>query len=677
MKKVFGFLMALCLMFSLVTTISAEMSATQVSNADELVEALEKGEDVIFTNDIKIDPANMSNAYGTTGINVKYGQTIDGAGYTLDIKGAGGTWDSGISTTGGVIKNITITGSFRGVFVNHNSTYSETVVLDNVTIDGTIYTISCDQGMGQNLVATNCTFNGWTSYASTIGTVEFVDCTFGEGNGYAYMRPYAKTTYVDCTFEKDYKVEPVSEVTLTNCNLNGTLLTEENYNNLVVDNASNVIIDDADAKIEDRSYASLNAAIDAAEEGDTVTLLKDITVDTKFSVNKNITLDLNDNTLTLTKTDNDVTGLNDVVIENGTIALEPTNNAGDGIIRIGARNKDGGSLFLQNVTVTGDDISSGAGTVMIYSNGAFTMNNSVLDLSDEKCSAAYMIYSNDGTKANVVINKSKILGDNVNSGIFNGNVEIIDSEITMNVKDNGINGGKDSQVVSIKNSDVTLTGGKGRALTFYGDNTVTIENSHLSFKDFEEADIRYKTFGENQLIIKDVVSTVTFGTYVVDGNSEAKVEDLLDTFDLPTCGLFEVSEGTISVVYNHKITVINKKEATCTEKGYTGDEYCETCEQIITEGEDIKKLGHKITVINKKDATCTEEGYTGDEYCETCEKTLVKGNVVKATGHTFKDGKCTVCNEKEKTPETGDATNVASLITMLLASGYVLSRKRA
>ena len=40
-----------------------------------------------------------------------------GNGHTLDIKGAGGTWDSGINTTGGVIKNITVTGSFRGIFI--------------------------------------------------------------------------------------------------------------------------------------------------------------------------------------------------------------------------------------------------------------------------------------------------------------------------------------------------------------------------------------------------------------------------------------------------------------------------------------------------------------------------------------------------------------------------------
>ena len=96
-----------------------------VTTADELVAALEANQGVYFMNDIKINPANMSNAYGKTGINVKNGQTIDGNGYTLNIQGAGGTWDSGINTTGGLIKNLTVTGSFRGIFINHTSTHSD------------------------------------------------------------------------------------------------------------------------------------------------------------------------------------------------------------------------------------------------------------------------------------------------------------------------------------------------------------------------------------------------------------------------------------------------------------------------------------------------------------------------------------------------------------------------
>ena len=189
-----------------------------VTTADELVAALEANQGVYFMNDIKINPANMSNAYGKTGINVKNGQTIDGNGYTLNIQGAGGTWDSGINTTGGLIKNLTVTGSFRGIFINHTSTHSEKVVLENVTITGTVYTISCDQGLYQGIEATNCTFNGWTSFAKTAGEAKFVNCTFGEGSGYKYCRPYSNTEFVNCTFCPGYTVDKTqATVTFTDC----------------------------------------------------------------------------------------------------------------------------------------------------------------------------------------------------------------------------------------------------------------------------------------------------------------------------------------------------------------------------------------------------------------------------------------------------------------------------
>ena len=214
----------------------------KVSTADELVAALEANKGALFMNDIKIEPASMSNAYGATGINVKNGQSIDGNGYTLNIKGAGGTWDSGINTTGGLIKNLTVTGSFRGIFINHNSTHSEPVVLENVTLEGVVYTISCDQGLNQNLEATNCEFYGWTSYAATIGNVKFTDCTFGAGNGYNFSRPYAPTQYVNCEFEAGHQIDPRAAVTFKNCTLDGVALTTENLSVLVTSRISNAAL---------------------------------------------------------------------------------------------------------------------------------------------------------------------------------------------------------------------------------------------------------------------------------------------------------------------------------------------------------------------------------------------------------------------------------------------------
>lgn len=213
-----------------------------VNDDDALIAALANGKDVILADDVKIEPASMSNAYGATGINVKNGQAINGNGNVLDIKGAGGTWDSGICTSGGLIENITVTGSFRGIFVKNDAAHNETVVLNNVTLSGTTYTISCDSGSGAGLVATNSTFNGWTSYAKTIGEVSFTDCSFGRGNGYAYCRPYAPTTFVGCDFEAGYKIDARAAVTFENCTFGGVALTAANVAELVTGNTANATV---------------------------------------------------------------------------------------------------------------------------------------------------------------------------------------------------------------------------------------------------------------------------------------------------------------------------------------------------------------------------------------------------------------------------------------------------
>ncbi len=187
-------------------------------------------------------PDDLSNAYGGTGINILNGQILDGGDNTLEVTGADGSWDSAINITGGTIRNLTIAKGFRGVFVNHNSTYSAPVILENVVIDGPVYTISCDQGTGNGLIATNSTFNGWTSYAATIGTVEFINCSFGEGAGYAFCRPYAPTAFIGCAFSAGFEIDARAAVTFENCTINGTPLTADNLATLVTGGTANATV---------------------------------------------------------------------------------------------------------------------------------------------------------------------------------------------------------------------------------------------------------------------------------------------------------------------------------------------------------------------------------------------------------------------------------------------------
>ena len=189
---------------------------------------------------------------------------------------------------------------------------------------------------------------------------------------------------------------------------------------------------------------------------------------------------------------------------------------------------------------------------------------------------------------------------------------------------------------------------------------------------------------------------------------------------------------------NHQHTEIrNKKDPTCTEKGYTGDTWCTDCNNKIATGTEIPALdhdwgdwqvttpatctttgvktrycnrdhnhvdtqtipalnhdyrddwvettratcttkgektrhchndpshverqeipatGHQQTHIEgKKEPTCTEPGYTGDEVCDACGTVVKKGTVIPATGHHWKDNgdgthTCPDCGATEGQP---------------------------
>ena len=161
---------------------------------------------------------------------------------------------------------------------------------------------------------------------------------------------------------------------------------------------------------------------------------------------------------------------------------------------------------------------------------------------------------------------------------------------------------------------------------------------------------------------------------------------------------------TIKATGHQHTKLINKKDATCEEKGYSGDTYCEDCKQIIKTGKAINPTGHdwdkgtvkkaatcesegireytcntckktkeetiastghtKTEIRNKKAATCKEEGYTGDTYCVTCGKKLAEGKAIPKTDHDWtitetpatceKDGVrtyiCDVCHTTKSEP---------------------------
>lgn len=135
---------------------------------------------------------------------------------------------------------------------------------------------------------------------------------------------------------------------------------------------------------------------------------------------------------------------------------------------------------------------------------------------------------------------------------------------------------------------------------------------------------------------------------------------------------------------NHSLTkVINKKDATCTEDGYTGDTVCDICGKEIIKGEAIEAKGHIEAIDAAVEPTCTEPGKTEGKHCSVCNEVLVAQEVIPATGHKeetipgkeatctdtgLTDGtRCSVCGTvikaQEEIPAKGHSWNEGEITT--------------
>jgi hypothetical protein len=202
--------------------------APNTSDANALTEALANGKYVVMTQDIETEAATTA-PYGNKYAFKLDGGVLDGNGHELYMECYGD--DYGIMTSGGTIKNLTITEGCRAVMIMYPQ---QDVILDNVNIggDGVLYPINTGEGgaEGVNLIVTNSVLAGWTSY-SLIESATFTNVEFKQGTYYnniygRVFKPYVNTTMTNCSFVEHMNLDLSSltaghKITMVNCTVNG------------------------------------------------------------------------------------------------------------------------------------------------------------------------------------------------------------------------------------------------------------------------------------------------------------------------------------------------------------------------------------------------------------------------------------------------------------------------
>lgn len=219
-----------------------------VKNAAELADALANGKDAVLSGDIVDAPVNTRAPYGNYYGVALNGGVLDGNGNRLDFNEGelhNNTRDNyGIMVSAGTIKNVDITGVFRGIVIMYPT---DDIYIDNVTIGGedVCYAINTAEGDGtHSLIVTNSTIAGWNSYGDAIKDLSFTDCTFAQGEYYTnvygrLVKPYVTTVFENCEFSSKYYID-LSDlkngctITLKNCTVNGVKLTAANWKDLIV-----------------------------------------------------------------------------------------------------------------------------------------------------------------------------------------------------------------------------------------------------------------------------------------------------------------------------------------------------------------------------------------------------------------------------------------------------------
>lgn len=243
-----------------------------------------------------------------------------------------------------------------------------------------------------------------------------------------------------------------------------------------VDNSTSAGTGSAVAKIGDTGYATLAAAVAAANNDETVTLLTNTAEDITIAQDKNITLDLGSNTLTNNGGDTitvelgatlTVTGNGESADEDGSAGtVDNVTNGKADIINNGTVILNGGWYLRSKETGVDANTSGGNSYYNILNHGEMTINNDTMVMQEGKFSSlivnGYYDYAGGSdSRQNYVVGINQAAPKlTINNGVFVGGVNTIKNDDGGELIINGGGFGNYEGCVVMNNNTATINGGR-------------------------------------------------------------------------------------------------------------------------------------------------------------------------------------------------------------------------
>ncbi|EGC91691.1 MULTISPECIES: LPXTG cell wall anchor domain-containing protein [Turicibacter] len=254
--------------------------------------------------------------------------------------------------------------------------------------------------------------------------------------------------------------------------------------------------------------------LSGSNENGVIKLSGNVTLSDSLKIDaKNYVIDLNGHTLTLTKDTNLFTNNANVTFKNGTINLDGIKGNADTILGVGNYGSSA-TLTLDAVNLQANNYKSPYALIYVYNNSTLNIeNNSVLNAKNEKSLSGGVIKSSDGQAGKINITDSTLNFENAARGFVDGTINIKNSTVNMKGLANGINSSTGGLNLAVDNSEITITGSIGRALTVDGTNIKVKNNSALNLSNSLGDDILFKSEGKIEV---DQSSQLNFKTIKLD-----------------------------------------------------------------------------------------------------------------------------------------------------------------